>query len=134
MGYYSVCENRGVQIKEKHLTKVKNDQKIIKDNESQCLYSSSEGEPKEFEILREKVYPTGDYVFWHIGDMVVEDNGYFYFEDECKFYGSDDFINYLAPLVTEGDLLFRGEDGEQWGYRFDGKGKVKGLKIQWVET
>ncbi len=63
-------------------------------------------------------------------EMEIDDDGLF-FVDECKFYGEKNFIKYLTDKVTEGDLLFTGEDGFQYGYRFDGKGKYRKLSLHW---
>lgn len=49
-----------------------------------------------------------------------------------KWYNEEEFVIFLAPYVEEGKLLFTGEDGERWGYYFDGKGNVQ--FIYFVET
>lgn len=43
---------------------------------------------------------------------------------ERPHYAAQEFALLLAPLMEEGDLLFAGENGEKWGFHFDGKGDV----------
>ena len=135
MGYYSTVETRnGLSIKPELIGKVKQDVQFCKDHEPSYLYSSVDGEHKEFAVLRNRIGISGDYVFWHIASIEIEDNGYFYWEGEQKFYGYEDLAEYLKDKVTTGDLVLVGEDGEGWGFRFDGQGNYKRLMMDWTEA
>ena len=41
------------------------------------------------------------------------------------------FETEISDKVEKGSLKFIGEDGEGWGYQFDGKGGVKRLVQTW---
>ena len=132
MGYYTRIETKQLRIKEEFVNKVKQDIKICKENSADYL-SSNMNEHPNFTVLREKIGISGDYVFWHIESMIINNDNSIYWDDEFKFYGETELLNYLKYKVTEGDLLCFGEDGTQWGFRFDGKGNMIKLKSSWVE-
>jgi len=52
-------------------------------------------------------------------------------EPEGKWYYDRELIAFLAPFVEAGRIRFLGEDGERWGYDFDGKGNV--FALEWKE-
>jgi len=138
MGYYSRVE---------FTTKVKKEckEQLLKDilccveNSPEYLSCSSnitksnpKGEHKNFKIMRDKIKLSGDYVFYHIEALEIKEDNSLVIDYEQKFYDDEDLANYLKDKVTKGDMIFTGEDNEVWGYRFDGKGKVKGLKGKMV--
>ncbi|MBI4659758.1 MAG: hypothetical protein HY735_13035 [Verrucomicrobia bacterium] len=49
----------------------------------------------------------------------------------CKWGDGLEFARFLAPFVETGNLRFEGEDGERWGYHFDGNGNV--FALRWRE-
>ena len=49
-------------------------------------------------------------------------------EPEGKWYYEMELIELLTPYVEAGTLWFIGEDGERWGYDFDGQGNVFALE------
>ena len=72
------------------------------------------------------------YVEEFLEGMQVDNEGYIDLEEP---YGNWDdyegFIKFLLPYVKKGDITFKGEDGEQWGYHFDGKGKAYLMHTEW---
>lgn len=60
-----------------------------------------------------------------------EDRGISFPEYFGKWYGDEEFAKFVAKYVEEGRLTFTGEDGEKWGYFFDGRGNVK--LIEYIE-
>ena len=48
---------------------------------------------------------------------------------EGKWYNEEALAGFLAPFVTEGRLIFRGEDGTEWGFHFDAKGGVNQIAV-----
>lgn len=61
---------------------------------------------------------------WFLEDLEVEDNGNLAIQEyTAKHYDTDKLAHWLKDKA-EGRLEFVGEDGERWGYEFDGKGKA----------
>jgi len=73
--------------------------------------------------------PKQDFVWFFFGEendseWNVDENGWLEWEDYYqKWYESDDFAKFIKEYVEECEVHFVGEDGERWGYTFDGKGK-----------
>ena len=66
-----------------------------------------------------------DWVLHNIYGLKVDDDGFLEYEDYYeKHYDDDKFAWFLKDYATEGKLIYTGEDGERWGYYFDGKGKL----------
>ena len=66
---------------------------------------------------------------WFIACMVVDEKGRIEISRNfCDWSGNDEFALWLKNLVEEGTMEFIGEDGNNWGYWFDGKGNVHELK------
>lgn len=62
-------------------------------------------------------------------DIKIEDDGYITLDDyNRKFYHDDEFVLWLKDYCTKGTIQFVGEDGERWGYDFDGEGNVYELE------
>lgn len=129
MGYYSTITTKGLKIKDQYIDQVKKDIAICKQYSPNYLGSFANGggfkEHPNFRILRDKTGIEGDYVFWHIAEMVVDDENYISWEDDGKFYGDKDLAHYLKDKVTRGEMNFLGEDGAEWGYIFDGNGGLR---------
>lgn len=105
MGYYSQMEIN-IKIKSELIEKFKKKIEEIKNRK--------EKEKKEWE-------------YRFIDDLEVVD-GYFDYPDYyCKWYEDENFVKFIKDFVEEGRIRFTGEDGEKWGYYFDGKGKVFNL-------
>jgi hypothetical protein len=69
-----------------------------------------------------------DLIVYFLTELDIDDEGYFNFPIYYdKWYGNEEFVKFIADYVNEGTLIFTGEDGEKWGYMFDGKGKVYNL-------
>jgi len=49
-------------------------------------------------------------------------------EYDCKWYHEVDFILEILPFLQNGNILFRGEDNEMWGYEIH-DGKLYSLSI-----
>lgn len=65
-------------------------------------------------------------------EFLLLDDGYFeYFEHYGKWYNDEEFAKFLTPYVR-GRLIYEGEDGNKWGYYFDGDGCC--YDIQYVEA
>jgi len=111
LGYYSSIEI-DTRIKEAHVQEVRE-----KSKEAVKITSA----------IHEATY-----VDWHLGDMCIEDDGGFgYDETYQKWYGDWELVKFLAPHVEQGDIIFIGEDGVRVGYHFDGQGNI--FDIQFVE-
>lgn len=102
MGYYSKIEF-GVKVKPNKIKALKTALKNVNPN---------------------KVEP--DYLQSHLEGIEIIDgylklkNGDYY----RKWYQDEEMVKFLAPFLDEGTINFTGEDGEKWGYLFDGKGGV----------
>jgi hypothetical protein len=78
---------------------------------------------KEIEKRKEIMEKNNEYIVWHIGTMEVDNDGALEWEDtNCKWYESEKLAVFLAKYVNEGKMVFIGEDGERWGFWFDGEG------------
>ena len=128
MGYYASVDTN-LKIKQEFRKKVMKDIKLCKKKSPAYLRRSSNGKTEEhpnFKKLREGIKDAkGDYVFYHIETMEINSENYIFWDEEAKFYRDRDLANYLKDKVSAGDLNFKGEDGEEWGYKFDGEGNVK---------
>jgi hypothetical protein len=70
-----------------------------------------------------------DLVDCFFGDMEIGHEGRLEWDEIYgKHYGDEEFAQFIAPFVEQGYLRFLGEDGERWGYWFDGNGGVKRLR------
>lgn len=136
MGYYTRIDTT-IKVKEEYKNKLRADIYFCKKHSADYLSSTDSPEPNgehpNFKILRKGIGIKGDYVFWHIEEILIDFNNRIYWDDEQKFYGEHELVEYLKEKVTAGDLICKGEDGEIWGYRFDGEGGFKELKMQMVE-
>ena len=60
--------------------------------------------------------------------ITIQNDGGIYIEEASqKWYDSDHLAEFLSPYVSKGKIEFTGEDGEKWGYDFDGNGGVYNL-------
>ncbi len=78
-----------------------------------------------------------DRINWMLETFFVNDEGWIDCEDwNAKWNEDEALMKFLAPFLEAGDITFVGEDGERWGYRFDGKGGIKRLmcEINWIEN
>jgi hypothetical protein len=111
MGYESVLEIRGAAVRKKHIEAVR----------AAIRKARRKKEPSDLQR--------------HLAEMTVSDDGDIEFEEYWgKWYGSDELALFLAPFVLAGQMHLHGEDGDCWGYEFDGKGKVYELTIVWCRT
>ncbi len=76
---------------------------------------------------KKKSEPNSELVMFFLKNLIRNDYGQIYFKEyTSKFYG-EQFIKFIKPFVTSGEVKFTGEDGMQWGYYFDGEGRVFNL-------
>jgi len=58
-------------------------------------------------------------------DFSIDEGGWLNWEEYYgKWYGDEEFVKFIKDFVEETRIYFVGEDGQQWGYYFDGKGRV----------
>ena len=68
------------------------------------------------------------YIQFDLEQMIIEDDGMIYWDELYgKWYADKILAEILAPFVESGDIVYQGEDGERWGYHFDGTGRVFNL-------
>jgi hypothetical protein len=62
----------------------------------------------------------------HLADLKVDPDGSLYFatEDFLRKWQDEALAVFLSSFVQAGEIRMTGEDGERWGYAFDGKGGV----------
>lgn len=73
------------------------------------------------------------FIDYFLQDMIIEDDGCLNW-DECyqKWYESGSFALFIEPYMeANSKVIFIGEDGERWGYEFDGEGNIG--NIHYVE-
>lgn len=101
MGYYSTIDPQ-VKVKPEHIGRV------TKITESANMKAKAD---------------ISDYLIWHLSEMMVLSNGNIdFFEYYQKWYDDEKLARLLAPFVKKGIIEFVGDDGDRWGYWFDGKG------------
>ncbi|MBI4775961.1 MAG: hypothetical protein HY788_17610 [Deltaproteobacteria bacterium] len=61
-----------------------------------------------------------------LGEMELSESGDVEYDEPRRKWQEtgESFARKLASFVKEGILEFQGEEGERWGYEFDGKGNV----------
>lgn len=117
MGYYSLMELDG-RIKENKVEELKK-------------------EIKKIEKLPDEKKP--DFYHYFLVDMKIEkaENNVFYrikWDDYYqKWYDDAKFVKFVAPFLTAQDIIFKGEDGETWGYRITEDGKIIILEAVLIE-
>ena len=68
-------------------------------------------------------------VDYFLGELTIGHDGKLEWDEiYAKHYGDEEFAQFIAQFVEQGYLRFVGEDGERWGYWFDGNGGVKRLR------
>ena len=78
-----------------------------------------------FWLARQRVKENTDVYKYFLVDMRIDELGNMFWTDNYrKWYGDEGFVNFILPFANEGYLEFTGEEGEKWGYWFDGKGAV----------
>ena len=65
--------------------------------------------------------------------LTIDDEGYLDRNEHYGKWGSldRDYAFFLKDFVGAGKMIFAGEDGEKWGFFFDGKGNV--FEISFIE-
>ncbi len=76
-------------------------------------------------LVKRKREEKSELARYYLEDLLIEEGQIRFIEYYNKWYGDGEFARFLAPYVQEGSLVFRGEDGINWGYWFDGKGNVQ---------
>lgn len=67
---------------------------------------------------------------WGTFDGITSDNGWIEADyDDRKWWDAAKLAQLLAAFVEPGDIRFLGEDGDQFGYEFDGHGNV--FELAW---
>ena len=67
------------------------------------------------------------------GDIKANNDGSITLEyDYGKFYDDENFAKFLSRFVNSGEIIFYGEDGTIWGYRFEND-KILKLETMLVE-
>lgn len=113
MGYYSEA-NFNVQIKKEKIAEF---QKAVAE-----LKADKIKKPDDINL------DFTDYFF--ADDFNIDENGYFEYNDFYnKWYDSELFAVFIRDFVTDGRITFYGEDGEKWGYYFDGNGNAHNLNF-----
>ena len=85
---------------------------------------------KEIEKRKEIMEKNNEYIVWHIGTMEVDNDGTLEWKDtNCKWYESEKLAVFLSKFVEEGKMVFIGEDGERWGFWFDGEDNIYWLSF-----
>lgn len=70
----------------------------------------------------------GYWMDYFLQDLEITDDGELeYPEYDTKWYDSEKFALFIKEYVEAGYIKFIGEDGERWGYYFDGEGKLFNL-------
>ena len=89
----------------------------------------------------EKKWDGKEYILWDWNlvcldeDNPIDNDGEFNLIDsDGKWYHTEEFAQFLMDYVMEGYIYWLGEDGEKWGYYFDGKGGVWGLEWEMKRT
>jgi len=102
MGYYSTAEFH-FRIKPEHIEAIRN---ILKQRSDKLL------DEVDTSLARLKINERGEI------EPKEEDS---YHE---KWYHTDEMANFFGAFSEEGYMMFMGEDGNLWGYEFDGEGNV----------
>jgi hypothetical protein len=73
------------------------------------------------------------WVVEHIETLKIDIHGDLNMEDASgKWYYTDEMAAFLAPFATDGGMDFTGEDGEKWGFQFNGKGDFEA--VVWIRV
>lgn len=71
-----------------------------------------------------------NWIAYNLAGLSVNNNGELDYEDyHSKHYDTDKFAWWLKDYSTKGRMKYMGEDDDQWGYEFNGKGKVYYLEF-----
>lgn len=81
---------------------------------------------KEIKEKSKKSKKLEGFYWYFLEDAMItkNENGWWIDWDDYdgKWYFDEEFAKFIAPYVENQDMIFHGEDGETWGYRFqDGK-------------
>lgn len=61
--------------------------------------------------------------YWQHEDINCDEKGYLRFDEGYrKFYDEEELTEFLTPIVKEGYINCKGDEGEEWRYYFNGKG------------
>lgn len=105
--------------------------KIKLDRKEHFLKAVEEAKKKRAEIQKKAGYNQEyEFVDEFLLELEIAEDGNLEYDDYYqKWYADEEFVKFLAPYVREGTLRFVGEDGERWGYHFDGKGGIRLLRF-----
>src|SRR3989304_3227059 len=118
MGYYSTLE---LDVKVK-IDKIEALKKAIADKKAQCTCNTV----KSGGLCEIDDFP--HYLFWD--DFKVDSEGHLLWDEwTIKWYKDTELAIFLKDYFGAGDMVFVGENGERWGYRFDGDGNAYNLEF-----
>ena len=81
--------------------------------------------------LPDKKQPDWVGYFYYDGVPQIENDGSIELADHfCKWYDSHIWAVCFSPFAEKQTIEFVGEDGERWGFYFDGKGKVYAIRYE----